>query len=127
MTIEKCLSICYKKSYPFAGLEWSSECHCGHAPETGFEWAWSDKCDDRCAGDSQQNCGGSESLSVWTTPPNHLVGYCINDYPQNRRVLNEFSITGLKNLTIESCGNICEGKESLFSKPLIKLLVFFKT
>ena len=107
MTIEKCLSICRSKGYPFSGLEWSSECHCGHAPEDGFKWAWSDKCDKRCAGDLKQICGGSEAMSVWNTPPETLIGYCVNDYP--RRVLNDFSITGLKDLTIVSCKNICKG------------------
>ena len=109
MTIEMCLSICRSKGFPYSGLEWQCECHCGHAPEDGFEWAWSDKCYDRCAGDSNQICGGSNAMSVWTTPPEYLDGLCVNDYPQNRRVLDEFSMTGLKNLTIESCGSICEG------------------
>ena len=110
MTIEKCLSICRSHGYPYSGLEWSCECHCGHAPDDGFEWAWSDKCDDRCAGDSNQICGGSEAMSVWKTPPSELNGYCVNDYPRNRRVLNDFSITGLKDLTIENCRIICKGK-----------------
>ena len=109
MTIEKCLSICRSKGHPFSGLEWSYECHCGHAPEEGFEWAWSDKCDDKCAGDSNQICGGSEAISIWTTPPQQFHGYCIHDYPENRRALDEYSITGLDNLTIENCYNICEG------------------
>ena len=111
MTIEKCLSICRSHGYPYSGLEWSCECHCGHAPDDGFEWAWSDKCDDRCAGDSNQICGGSEAMSVWKTPPSELNGYCVNDYPRNRRVLNDFSITGLKDLTIENCRTICKGKD----------------
>ena len=112
MTIEMCLSICRSKGYPYSGLQWQCECHCGNEPEDGgFEWAWSDKCDDRCAGDSNQICGGSNAMSVWTTPPEYLDGLCVNDYPQNRRVLNEFSMTGLKNLTIESCGSICEGPD----------------
>lgn len=110
MTVEKCLSICRSKGFPYSGLEWSCECHCGHAPEEGFEWAWSDKCDDRCAGDSNQNCGGSDAMSLWNTPPKEFIGFCVNDYPQNRRVLNDFSITGLLDLTIESCGEICKGK-----------------
>ena len=108
MTVEKCLSICRSKGYPYSGLEWSCECHCGNAPEEGFEWAWSSKCDDRCSGDSSQICGGSEAMSVWNTPPTDLFGYCVNDYPNNQRVLDEFSITGLKNLTIATCGRICK-------------------
>ena len=49
--------------------------------------------------------------SVWNTPPEKLMGYCVNDYPRNRRVLNDFSITGLEDLTIESCGLLCKGKD----------------
>ena len=112
MTIEKCLSICRSKGFPYFGLEWSCECHCGDAPEF-FEWAWSDKCNDRCAGDSSQICGGTDAISIWSTPPEEFIGYCINDYPSNRRVLNDFSVTGLTDLTVESCGKICEGKEFL--------------
>ena len=110
MTIEMCLDICRGKEFPFSGLEWSCECHCGHEPEGGFEWAWSNKCNDRCAGDSDQLCGGSNALSLWTTPPKNPKGLCINDYPENQRVLNDFSITGLQNMTIEYCCSICEGE-----------------
>ena len=113
MTVEMCLSICRSKGYPYSGLEWQCECHCGYAPDEGFQWAWPDKCDDRCAGDSNQICGGSEAMNVWTTPATFLNGLCINDFPENRRVLNEFSMTGLNNLTIESCKVICKGQGSI--------------
>ena len=109
MTIEKCLNICRSKNVPYSGLEWSYECHCGNAPESGFEWAWLDKCNDKCAGDSSQTCGGSEALNVWNTPPKNLFGYCVHDYPSNKRVLNEFSVTGREDMTIELCRNFCEG------------------
>ena len=79
-------------------------------PVEGFEWAWSTKCEDRCPGDMSQTCGGSNALSIWTTLPFHLNGVCLNDYPQNNRVLNEFSITGLENLTLSTCGEICKGQ-----------------
>ena len=81
-------------------------------PEEGFEWTWSDKCDDRCAGNSNQICGGSEAMSIWKTPPKELFAYCVNDYPENRRVLSDLSITGLKDMTIEKCSNFCKGKDS---------------
>ena len=112
MTIEMCLSICRSKGFPYTGLEWQIECHCGHEPVEGFEWAWPGKCDDRCSGNSNQICGGSNAMSVWTTPLNYLEGLCINDFPQNRRVLDEFSVTGLTNLTVAYCGSICQGKNS---------------
>ena len=121
MTVEMCLSICRSKGYPFSGLQWQCECHCGYEPADGFEWAWSDKCDERCVGDSNQICGGSNAMSVWTTPPEELHGVCVNDYPQNRRVLDEFSITGLTNLTIEHCSSLCQGND-LFLSSSVKIV-----
>ena len=111
MTIEKCLSICRSKEFPYSGLEYSSECYCGHAPDEGFEWAWPNKCNYICAGDSNQICGGSDAMSLWNTPPTIFNGYCVYDFPSDRRVLDDFSITGLSNLTVESCAIICEGRD----------------
>lgn len=139
MTIQQCLKICSSKGFRYSGLEWACECHCGNEPDQGFEWAWPDKCDDSCSGDSHQICGGSGAMrkgflddlnqalvrwrcitvkkialllktpnfSVYTTPTEEVDGQCIYDFPSNRRVLDEFSITGLTNLTILSCANFC--------------------
>ena len=54
MTVQMCLSTCRNRGFPYAGLQWQIECHCGKMPAGGFEWAWPDKCDDRCAGNSNQ-------------------------------------------------------------------------
>ena len=109
MTVEKCLAICRSLGFPYSGLEWSCECHCGNRPEEGFEWAWTDKCDTRCSGDSNQICGGSDAISVWKTPPAIFDGFCVQDFPQNRRVLTGQSQTGLIDLTISYCRDFCKG------------------
>ena len=62
MTIQQCLKICSSKGFRYSGLEWACECHCGNEPDQGFEWAWPDKCDDPCSGDSHQICGGSGAM-----------------------------------------------------------------
>ena len=54
MTVQMCLSTCRNRGFPYAGLQWQIECHCGNMPTGGFEWAWPDKCDERCAGNSNQ-------------------------------------------------------------------------
>ena len=64
MTIEICLSICRNDGFPYAGLEWQIECFCGHESDSGFIWSWPNKCNERCAGDSFQNCGGSNAISI---------------------------------------------------------------
>ena len=76
MTIQMRLSICRNDGYPYACLEWRIEYFCGHQPVTGFIWSWPNKCDEKCAGDSDQNCGGSNAISIWSTPPVYLTGQC---------------------------------------------------
>ena len=114
MTVEMCLSTCQKKGFRYSGIQWQIECYCGNEPINGFNWAWFDKCNDRCAGNSNQICGGSNAMSLYTTPGVNLHGLCIHDYPSSRRVLDEMSITGQKNLSITECLNICKG--FLFNK-----------
>ena len=109
MTVELCLRVCGQKGYQYAGLQWQIECFCGNEPAYGFIWAWLDKCSDRCAGNANQICGGSHAMSVYSTLPFNLNGLCIYDYPSPRRVLDDLSITGQKNVTVESCKTICKG------------------
>ena len=118
-TIEKCLSICRNDEnwYPYAGLEWQSECFCGEEPDVGFIWSWPDKCDERCSGDSQQNCGGANAISIWRTSPGYINGECFFDYSSPRRVFEDgFSIDGLNDLTVQICIDICKntGMDMIF-------------
>ena len=67
MTVEMCLATCREKGFRYSGLQWNIECYCGDEPNHGFEWAWLDKCDTKCAGDSNQICGGTGAMSVYST------------------------------------------------------------
>ena len=108
MTVELCLSVCRQKGFRFCGLQWQIECFCGEEPEHGFKWTWADKCSDRCAGNSHQKCGGSNAMSVYST---HIEdGLCIYDYPAPHRVLADYAVTNHRNMTIENCQTICDGK-----------------
>ena len=112
MTIEMCLSICRDDGYPYAGLEWQCECFCGHEPDSGFIWSWPNKCNEKCAGDSSQNCGGSNAISIWSTPPAYITGQCFYDFPSPMRVFEYgYSIDGLEDLTPEKCIDICRSDE----------------
>ena len=111
MTIQKCLSICRSKKFQFASLEWSMECYCGNEPENGFKWAWPGKCNSRCGGNLEQVCGGSRAMSVYSVATD---GICIMDFPNNRRVLDRYSITGDDNMTIELCRDICAEKSTRY-------------
>ena len=111
MTIEMCLSICKSRNFKYAGLEWQIECHCDNEFQSSLQWAWSRKCDDRCAGDANQICGGSYALSLWSVPSKSLDGICVFNSPTNG-ILDDYQEKGHQNLTVEKCQSICQGKNS---------------
>ena len=111
MTVEMCLSTCGDKGFPYSGLQWQIECYCGNEPVDGFQWAWYARCHDRCAGNSNQICGGSNTMSVYSTPKTNINGLCIYDFPYPRRVLSGLSIIGKNNMTIENCSEVCKDYE----------------
>jgi len=159
LTIEMCLGVCRDKGFRYSGLQWQIECHCGNEPAQGFQWAWFGKCNDKCAGNSNQVCGGSQAMSVYTTrvitkltsifwikyvrtvvsnacvfyfskkveliimntpsktPRSSFDGLCIYDSP-SQRVLNEFVVTGNANMTIKSCKETCQGRDSFLIESL---------
>ena len=94
------------RGFEFSGLQWQIECYCGNVPLNQFQWAWQGRCDDRCAGDSNQICGGSMALSLYKTPEQDPKGLCLYDYP-TKRVLDGKSVTGVNDLTIEKCNAFC--------------------
>ena len=110
MTIQMCISICRSKNYKFAGVEWQIECYCDNELRSFFKWAWPGKCEDRCAGDFDQVCGGSDALNLWTVPKKNLDGICVYNSPTNE-ILYEYQEKGHENLTVEECQSICKGKE----------------
>ena len=110
--------MCREKQFPFAGLQFGIECYCGNGPTKGFNWAWPDKCEHRCAGNRNQICGGSYAMSLYSsqslyspysTPKPHYDQLCIYAFPSPRRVLSDLSITGEKNMTIQNCKQLCKG------------------
>ena len=108
LTIQKCLNICKSRKFPFSGVQWQIECYCGNMPSSGFKWAWPEKCNDPCAGDSTQMCGGSMAMNVYKTPSEDPKGACVYDNPA-QRVLDGLSIIGAKNMSIETCKQFCFG------------------
>ena len=108
MTVEMCFSTCRSKGFAYSGLQWQIECYCGNEPKKAFEWAWPDKCSQKCAGNSNQVCGGSTAISIYSNPM-EIDGSCIYDFPSPNRVLNGYLFTGDNNMTIEKCKEICTG------------------
>ena len=120
-SVEECLAGCRSiqvsdvdYGYPYAGLEFKTECYCGDEPEGGFDslYTWPDRCNMRCGGEGAiwQNCGGAGAMNVWSVPPgpeSDLNGICVYDHPRDGRVFNGLAEMGVDDLTIESCMNYC--------------------
>ena len=111
MTIQMCLAICRSRDFKYAGLEWQIECYCGNELQSLLKRSWPEKCNDHCAGDFNQVCGGSQALSLWTVPLKSLDGICVFNSPINE-VLGQYQEKGHQNLTIAKCRSICQGKSS---------------
>ena len=69
MTVDKCLSECSSRGYPYAGLEFKYECYCSKHPPK-LPKVDDAKCDIPCAGksDDDRPCGGSAVVSVYNNP-----------------------------------------------------------
>ena len=120
-SVEECLAGCRSiqidditYGYPYAGLEFKTECYCGEEPEDGFDslYTWPDRCNMRCGGEGAiwQNCGGAGAMNVWSVPPgpeSDLNGICVYDHPRDGRVFNGPAEMGVEDLTIDSCMNYC--------------------
>ena len=113
--VAECLAGCRNAlpyGFPYAGLEYGTECFCGRKPDEGFarHFTWPDKCDMRCEEASWQNCGGSSAMNLWSVPPapyTDLAGICVYDHPRDDRVFNKAAESVVQTMTVELCENYC--------------------
>lgn len=67
MTIASCANKCAAAGYEVAGMEYSYQCFCDNLIRMGGKPAQSESdCSSKCAGNSGQNCGGPDRLSIWS-------------------------------------------------------------
>ncbi|KAI9443574.1 WSC domain-containing protein [Lactarius indigo] len=65
MSVFGCVSFCFNRAHPYAGVENGENCYCGDSwPETS-KTVSSDKCNVKCTGDSRENCGGSGYVDLY--------------------------------------------------------------
>ncbi|KAK1964847.1 WSC domain-containing protein [Colletotrichum sublineola] len=78
----QCISQCNSLGYEFAGLEYGSECYCGHSID-GSSTPASSGCDMSCNGNRFDTCGGAGRISIYTTDckgtPDCHFGYGLID------------------------------------------------
>eukprot|EP00903_Cladosiphon_okamuranus_P008201 g7896.t1 len=62
MTGELCMDIC--DGYKYSGTQYGKECWCGGADTDHLQHGESDRCDEPCAGDAAETCGGWYCMEV---------------------------------------------------------------
>ncbi|CAL1709157.1 unnamed protein product [Somion occarium] len=70
MTKAVCANFCSGGGFPYAGVEFGTECYCGSSFSNGAvntTTIWSD-CFSTCGGNPNENCGGPNRLSVLYNP-----------------------------------------------------------
>ncbi|KAM3512292.1 hypothetical protein MY11210_004076 [Beauveria gryllotalpidicola] len=65
LTLQSCAASCAKAGYSIAGAEFYSQCFCdNHIINGGSKANSTDECNTPCAGNSTQNCGGSDRMTI---------------------------------------------------------------
>lgn len=67
MTEESCIAFCSAKGFPYAGVEYASECYCDYSLGPLATKQPESDCNFACTGDSTEPCGAGDRLSVFTT------------------------------------------------------------
>jgi len=65
MTVELCVSECQAQSFTIAGLEYAQECWCGNEIMSPGAPISQSACNQVCAGDKTEVCGGPDALEVY--------------------------------------------------------------
>ena len=130
MTVESCVASCASRGFPYAGVEYGTECHCGSAKAV-MNSAPASECNVRCAGDQWSFCGGGYRMNMYRSSAAPTTTYvaptgtptpiassalptgwsalgCHVDNP-NTRALGGGS-SNSNNLTVSSCIASCAAK-----------------
>ncbi|KAM8962425.1 kremen protein 2 [Pelodytes ibericus] len=73
LTVQICIRYCRRKGYQYAGMEAGYACFCGdNSDVSALQSASNSQCDHACFGRPNEQCGGDETISVYSV----WVGAC---------------------------------------------------
>ncbi|KAG6053059.1 hypothetical protein E4U17_005071 [Claviceps sp. LM77 group G4] len=64
-TPKSCLAACRKRNFPYAGIEYGTECYCGVNLASDSAKVDVSQCNSYCLDGSTTDCGGNSRLSLW--------------------------------------------------------------
>ena len=66
-TPDKCVQLCLQSGFPYAGVQYGSECFCGADPPTDANKLADSSCNMKCSGDQHEICGGYYAMNIYET------------------------------------------------------------
>jgi len=120
MTRGACVSYCQSFGYPLAGVEFGRQCYCGSTMQSGSSNTTlldPIQCGMACANNTNENCGGSNTLQLWNNPslypivslPTGWVATGCRTEATSGRALSGYSFTS-NAMTNELCMSTCVSK-----------------
>jgi len=103
---EFCMEKCRMHGYAYSGVQYSSECFCGHTPPEDDKIVRDKDCDRSCPGDSSKSCGGDWRMNVYET------GYESGEKSPAGSCDCSFKLTGCKISSPPPSGFACHCKKS---------------
>ncbi|XP_015587358.1 xylosyltransferase oxt [Cephus cinctus] len=64
---DRCAYVCLQSGYPYAGVEYSSDCYCGMEEPPQTKRLPDSSCNMKCPGESKYSCGGYLTINVFWT------------------------------------------------------------
>ena len=105
-TIETCLEACKYEKY--AGLGSGQNCFCGDQ-FSAIDVLSESSCNQKCYGDSSQNCGGANKWNVYQIDsPKKFTGECLAAYLESNGGSIRTLIKTYASLTLEICLEQCK-------------------
>ncbi|KAJ6642112.1 Xylosyltransferase oxt [Pseudolycoriella hygida] len=66
-TPSKCIQLCLQSGFQYAGVQYSTQCFCGHNEPLAKYKLPDPECNYKCSGDAKQICGGYFTINVYET------------------------------------------------------------
>ncbi|KAL0938080.1 copper radical oxidase [Colletotrichum truncatum] len=121
MTQNACIKFCKDNGFPFAGLEFASECWCDYSLGSIATKKDDSECSYTCTGNKNQVCGGYDRLSVFQTtvtstapsvnpgPTGWTSLGCYNDNIPGRVLAYRYGVVGGDGaMSVQLCANACK-------------------
>lgn len=83
-----CLDICIQAGFPFAGVQYGTECFCGEDVPQATSEVPNSSCDMMCPGDTSKNCGGYFTMNVFETGLAKFIPKVPNSIPNSKEAVN---------------------------------------